>query len=105
MWLGCRREKGGLKVFLEFGKGLLRGRNVRIEHSIVPHVSKGSSSSLAHLVKCCNYLLVVCGVNGRIKDKVGLHGLDPSHGIRGFSGEIGREGCLKFDGLGGHGWD
>jgi hypothetical protein len=103
--LGVKGEEGGLKVFLEFGKGLLGGRNVRVEHSIVPHVGKGYSSSLAHLVQCCNDLVVVCGVNGRVKDKVGLYGLDPSHGICGFSREIGKEGCLQFNSLGGHGWD
>ena len=50
------------------------------------HISeKETPRPLLILLKCGHDLVGVRGVNRRVDGEVGLHGLDPSYGIRGFS--------------------
>ena len=79
-WVEC-----SLKVLSELLKGLLVVRDRGVNHLVIPHFSKGGSSSFTHLVEGSHDLVVVRGVKYGIEDKVGLHGLDPSEGIGGFS--------------------
>ena len=66
-------------------KGLLVVRDGGVNHLVIPHFSEGGSSSFIHLVEGRHDLVVVRGVKCGVENKVGLHGLDPSGGIGGFS--------------------
>ena len=56
-----------------------------ISHLVIPHLSKEGSTTFIHLVKHNHDLVVVRGIEHAVESKVGLHGLDPSGGIKGFS--------------------
>ena len=78
-------KKGGFKVRCEFVEGFLGVGNGSICHPIIPHFGEKDSTSLAHLIECGHDLVSVRGVNRGIDGKVGLHGLDPSYCVGGFS--------------------
>ena len=79
-WVEC-----SLKVFSKLLEGLLVVRDGGVDHLVVPHFSKGGSSSFTHLVEGRHDLVIVGGIKCGVEDEVGLHGLDPLGGIRGFS--------------------
>ena len=76
--LGVEGVKGGLKVFSEFVEGFVRGFDGRVSHLVIPHFSKGGTSSFTHLVRGCHNFVIVSRVECRIDGKVGFHGFDPS---------------------------
>ena len=82
---GIEWVEHSLKVFSKLLEGLLVVRDGGVDHLVVPHFSEGGSSSFTHLVEGCHDLVVVRGIKCGIEDEVGLHGLDPSGGIGGFS--------------------
>ena len=75
--LGVKGIKGGLKVFGKFVEGFVRGFDGGVSHLVIPHFSKGGSSSFAHFVKGHHNFVVVSRVECRIDGKVGFHGFDP----------------------------
>ena len=83
--LGIIGEEGGLKVGSKFIESFLRVGDRGVRHPVIPHFGERDSSSLAHFVKCGHDLVGVRGVNHRVDGKVGLHGLDPSYSVGGFS--------------------
>ena len=82
---GVEWVERSLELLSELLKGLLVVRDGGVNHLVIPHFSKGGSSSFTHLVEGSHDLVVVRGVKCGIEDEVGLHGLDPSGGIGGFS--------------------
>ena len=82
---GIIGEESGLKAGSEFVKCFLRVGDRGVRHPVIPHFGERDSMSLAHFVKCGHDLVGVRGINCRVYGKVGLHGLDPSYGVGGFS--------------------
>ena len=74
---GVEGIKNGFKVFGEFVEGFVRGFDGGVGHLVIPHFSKGGTSSFAHLVKDHHNLVIVSRVECGIDGKVGFHGLDP----------------------------
>ena len=83
--LGIIGEESGLKVGGEFVECLFRVGDGSVHHPVISHFRERDSSSLAHLVKHGHDLVGVRGVNCGVDGKVGLHGLDPSYCVGGFS--------------------
>ena len=59
---GVKGIKGGFKVFGEFVKGFIRGFDRGVGHLVIPHFSKGGTSSFTHLVKGHHNLVIVSRV-------------------------------------------
>ena len=89
----------GFEVLSELVKGLLVVGERGIGHPVIPHFSKGGSSSFTHFIEGCHNLVIVRGVESAVEDKVGFHDLNPSGGIGGFSRKVRGEGCFKFSGF------
>ena len=83
--LGVVGKEGGFEVRRELVEGFLRVSDGSVRHSVIPHFRERDSSSFAHLVQHGHDLVGVRGVNRGVDGKVGLHGLDPSYCVRGFS--------------------
>ena len=96
---GTEWVERSLKVFSKLLKGLLVVRDGGVDHLVVPHFSEGGSSSFTHLVEGHHDLVVIGGVKCGVEDKVGLHGLDPLGGVRGFSREVGGKCCFELGGF------
>ena len=82
---GIIGEKGRFKVGCKFVEGFLRAGDRSIRHPVIPHLRERDFASLAHLVKHGHDLVRVRGIDCRIDGEVGLHGLNPSYSVRGFS--------------------
>ena len=82
---GVKGKESGFKVGGELIKSFLGVSNRVVRHFVIPHLGKRDSASLAHFVKRGHDLVCVRGVNRGVDGKVGLHGLDPSYSIGGFS--------------------
>ena len=93
-WVEC-----SLEVLSKFLEGLLVVRDGGVDHLVIPHFSERGSSSFTHLVEGRHDLVVIGGVKCGIEDEVGLHGLDPSGGVGGFSREVGRKCCFELGGF------
>ena len=83
--LGIIGKEGGLKVGCKLVEGFLGVSDRGIRHPVIPHLRERDSASLTHLVEHGHDFVGVRGVNCRIDRKVGLHGLDSSYCVRGFS--------------------
>ena len=93
-WVECSFE-----VLSELFKGLLVVGDGGVDHLVIPHFSEGGSSSFTHLVEDHHDLVVIGGVKCGVEDEVGLHGLDPSGGVRGLSREVGGKCCFELSGF------
>ena len=82
---GIEWVERSLEVLSELLEGLLVVRDGGVDHLVIPHFSEGGSSSFIHLVEGRHDLVIVRGIKCGIEDEVGLHGLDPSGGVGGFS--------------------
>ena len=87
--------KCGLEGFLDLDPGLVCICDAFIFELGEPSLSKGFFSYFGHPVKE-NHSLHFIGVFVCIKDKVGLHGHEPSVGTSGFSAELFKEGGFNF---------
>ena len=76
--LGVEGIKDGLKVFSKFVEGLVRGFDGGVSHLVIPHFSKGGTSSFTYLVKGCHNFIIVNRVECGIDGEVGFYGFDPS---------------------------
>ena len=85
---GVKWVKCGFEVLSKLVKGLLVVGERGIGHPVIPHFSEGGSSSFTHLIKGCHDLVVVRGIESAVEDEVGLHDLNSSGGIGGFSGKV-----------------
>ena len=97
---GIKGVECGFEVLGELLEGLLVVGDGGVNHLVVPHLSKGGSSSFTHLVEGRHDPVVVGGIEGGVEDKIGLHGLDPSGGIRGFFGKVSGKGRFELGGFG-----
>ena len=52
-----------------------------------------------HLIECGHDFVIVRGIECTVESKVGLHGFDPSGGIKRSSRKIGRKGHLELGGF------
>ena len=75
---GVKGIKGGFKVFSKFVEGFVRGFDGGVGHLVIPHFSKGGTSSFTHLVKSHHNFVIVSRVECGIDGEIGFHGLDPS---------------------------
>ena len=82
---GIEWVEHSLEVLSELLEGLLIVRDGGVDHLVIPHFSEGGSLSFTHLVEGRHDLVIIRGIKCGVEDKVGLHGLDPSGGIGGFS--------------------
>ena len=98
-YLGVEGVEGGLKVLGELLKGFFGVSDGGIHHLVIPGFGIRGSPSAAYLVQGGHDLGSIRGVEGRVQNEVGSHGLDPLGGIIFFVREICWEGNLQFRGV------
>ena len=83
--LGIIGEEGGFKVGGKLVEGFLSVGDRGIHHFVIPHFQERDSVSLTHFVESGHDSVSVGGINGGVNGEVGLHGLNPSCSVSGFS--------------------
>ena len=96
---GIEWVERSLEVLSELLEGLLVVRDGGVDHLVIPHFSEEGSLSFTHLVEGRHDLVVIRGVKCGVEDEVGLHGLDPLGGVRGFSREVGGKCHFELGGF------
>ena len=82
---GIIGKESGLKVRSKLVEGFFGIGDRAVRHLVIPHFRERDASSLAHFVESGHDLVNIGGINRGVDGEIGLHGLDPSYSVGGFS--------------------